>query len=93
MLITCPNIALQAWALKCCSILLFTLTLLFVQAVATQEAATQTNNQAQSNEYQLKTLTLWLLKVCYTTRGMPSAYCLHVNQRAATVSLQTQYKA
>ena len=56
--------------------LLFILTLLCMQAVATQEAATQTNNQAQSNEYQLKTLTLWLLKVCYTTRGMPSAYFL-----------------
>ncbi|KAL3144426.1 hypothetical protein ABBQ32_004172 [Trebouxia sp. C0010 RCD-2024] len=32
------------------------------QAVATQEAATQTKNQAPSNEYELKTLTLWLLK-------------------------------
>lgn len=44
--------------------LLLMLTLLFVQAVATQEAATQTNKQAPSNEYELKTLTLWLLKVC-----------------------------
>lgn len=46
---------------------LFMLTLLFMQAVATQEAATQTKNQAPSNEYELKTLTLWLLKVCHTT--------------------------
>lgn len=33
------------------------------QAAATQEAAPKTNNQAPASEYQLKTLTLWLLKV------------------------------
>lgn len=34
-----------------------------MQAAATQEAAPKTNNQAPASEYQLKTLTLWLLKV------------------------------
>ena len=37
---------------------------LTVQAAATQEAAPKTNNQKPTSEYQLKTLTLFLLKVC-----------------------------
>ena len=39
------------------------------QAVATQEAATQSPPKKDTNEFMLQTLTLWLLKV----RPMPSS--------------------